>query len=68
MYHKLQKGAILLADAHYPNHKKEEFVSFLEEIKTKKLFASQLILMGDIFDLLVGNSPYLQKQSDLEKR
>ncbi len=60
MYHKLQKGALLIADAHYPNHKKEEFVCFLEAIRAKKLQTPQLILMGDIFDLLVGNSPYLE--------
>ncbi len=66
MYHKLQKGAILLADAHYPNHKKEEFLSFLEDIKTKKISTPQLILMGDIFDLLVGNSSYLKKRFSKE--
>jgi len=49
----LLKGAILIADAHENNERKGfwEFLCALEkgEIKTK-----QLILMGDIFDLLVG--------------
>ncbi len=59
---KLRKGAIFIADAHYPNHKKKEFISFLYDIKYKKIIASQLILMGDIFDLLVGESKYLENR------
>ena len=60
MFHKLQDGALLIADAHYPNHKKEQFLALLQDIKEGKIRAKQLILMGDIFDLLVGNSPYLK--------
>ena len=62
MYHKLKLGAIFLADAHYPNHKREEFLKLLNSINTQKIQTPQLILMGDIFDLLVGNSPYLKKR------
>jgi UDP-2,3-diacylglucosamine hydrolase len=60
MYHNLKEGAILIADAHYPAHKKEHFLKLLQDIKSQKISTSQLILMGDIFDLLVGNSPYLK--------
>ena len=69
MYHKLQEGAIFIADSHYPNHKKEEFLEFLEAINSAKIETSQLIFMGDNFDLLVGNSNYLEnkfkKETDL---
>ena len=61
MFHKLQKGAIFIADAHYPNHGRE-FLSFLQDIKDGKIKTPQLILMGDIFDLLVGNSSYLKQK------
>ena len=62
MYHKLQQGATFIADAHYPNHKREEFLKLLYSINTQEIQTPQLILMGDIFDLLVGNSLYLQKR------
>ena len=69
MYHKLQEGAIFIADSHYPNHKREEFLEFLEAINSAKIETSQLIFMGDNFDLLVGNSSYLEnkfkKETDL---
>ncbi len=61
MYHKLKQGSIFIADAHYPNHKREEFLKLLNSINTQEIQTPQLILMGDIFDLLVGNSPYLKK-------
>ena len=60
MFLNLKEEAIIVADAHYPNHQKEAFLSLLNSIKTKELKIPQLILMGDIFDLLVGNSPYLK--------
>ena len=59
MYHKLKDGAIFIADSHYPNHKKEEFLEFLEAVDNSKIKTSQLIFMGDNFDLLVGGSKYL---------
>jgi len=60
MYLNLKEGALLVADAHYPNHKKEQFLKLLNSINSNKIKTPQLILMGDIFDLLVGNSPYLK--------
>ena len=59
---KLKSKALFIADAHYPNHKKEEFLKLLSSINSQEIQTPQLILMGDIFDLLVGNSPYLQKR------
>ena len=63
---KLKQKAILIADAHYPNHQKEAFLELLEGIKSQKISTPQLILMGDIFDLLVGNSPYLKDRFSYE--
>jgi len=62
----LKDGALLIADAHYPNHKKEQFLKLLKLIDSKELQVTQLILMGDIFDLLVGNSPYLKNRFSKE--
>jgi UDP-2,3-diacylglucosamine hydrolase len=55
---KLKDGAIFIADAHYPHHKQIEFLTFLQNIKTKKIKTPQLFLMGDIFDLLIGKSKF----------
>jgi len=59
---KLKESAILIADSHYPNHKKEQFLELLNAINSNLIDTKQLIFMGDIFDLLVGNSPYLKKR------
>jgi len=56
----LQDKAIFIADAHYPNHGKE-LLSLLDDIKTAKIETTQLILMGDIFDLLFGYNDYIKK-------
>ncbi len=61
----LKKGALLIADAHYPNHN-SSFINFLKDIKEGRLKTPQLILMGDIFDLLVGNSSYLKDKFNKE--
>jgi len=55
----LKKGAILIADAHYPNHNKS-LLDILKALESGKIESPQLILMGDIFDLLVGGSTYLK--------
>jgi len=60
MSHRVLDGAIFIADAHYPNHSRE-FKNFLLDIKSKKINTPQLFLMGDIFDLLVGQSSYLKE-------
>jgi UDP-2,3-diacylglucosamine hydrolase len=58
----LRDKAIFIADAHYPNHGKE-LISLLDDIKTAKIKTTQLILMGDIFDLLFGYNDYIKKYS-----
>ncbi len=49
----LLEGAILLSDAHY-SFKHKELLAFLKAIRSQKIQTPQLILMGDIFDLLFG--------------
>ncbi len=49
----LQEGAILVADAHYSN-KYPQFYAFLEAIESGKIKTGQLVLMGDMFELLFG--------------
>lgn len=55
MSHKivLQEGAILVADAHY-SKAYPQFYSFLQAIDSGKIETKQLILMGDMFELLFG--------------
>lgn len=52
----IKEGAIVVADAHY-SHKRPHLLEFLKDIYLKKIFSSQLILMGDIFDALFGEIP-----------
>jgi len=49
----LQEGAILIADAHYSD-KYPQFYSFLQALDSNNIETSQLILMGDMFELLFG--------------
>ncbi len=50
---RLQEGAILVADAHFSS-KYPQFYSFLQAIESEKIKTRQLILMGDMFELLFG--------------
>lgn len=63
MFLNLQDNAIFVADSHY-NLKNQEFLIFLEQIASKKIECSQLILMGDNFDFLSGESKYFIKQNE----
>ena len=56
----LKEGAFIIADAHYSTLR-PELLSLIEEIHSKKLQATQLILMGDIFDALFGDVVYTQE-------
>jgi len=49
----LQEGAILIADAHYSD-KYPQFLAFLQDLESGTIKTPQLILMGDIFELLFG--------------
>jgi len=51
----LKKGAWLIADAHYA-HYQATFYTFLSSFSPSEL-PPQIILMGDIFDLLFGHAP-----------
>jgi UDP-2,3-diacylglucosamine hydrolase len=49
----LKEGAILISDVHYHNDfRREDFISFLEKVEERN--PPQLILLGDIFELLFG--------------
>jgi len=49
----LQEGAILIADAHCAPWR-TSFIDFLHALESDKIMTPQLILMGDIFDMLYG--------------
>jgi len=57
MYHKIKNGAIFVADAH-ENDRRDKFYHFLQKIDSKEITTPQLFLMGDMFDLLVGEVEY----------
>lgn len=48
----LKNGAIFIADAH-ENEQRQGFLEFLKALDSAKIHTPQLILMGDIFDMLV---------------
>ncbi|MEN8146755.1 MAG: metallophosphoesterase [Campylobacterota bacterium] len=50
---KLLEGAIFLSDAHY-SFKHKDLLDFLKAVRSQEIQTPQLILMGDIFDLLFG--------------
>jgi UDP-2,3-diacylglucosamine hydrolase len=58
----LKEGAILVADAHYSD-KRPELLGFLKAVADKEIAATQLILMGDIFDLLFGAVPLTRQRN-----
>jgi len=64
MSHKLEllDGAYIISDAHY-SHSRVELFSLIEDISSKKLLPSQLILMGDIFDALFGEIPHTHNEN-----
>ena len=57
MYPKIENGAIFIADAH-EDERKNDFYLFLQQIESKKIETTQLFLMGDMFDLLIGKVEY----------
>jgi UDP-2,3-diacylglucosamine hydrolase len=64
MSHKLEilEGALIIGDAHY-SHRRLELYSLIKAISVKSVVATQLILMGDIFDALFGNVSYTYEQN-----
>ncbi len=63
MLPKLHDGALFIADAHYQVGVREELYFLLQKIDNKEITTPQLILMGDIFDLLVGSIDYTVKEN-----
>ena len=53
----IKEGAFIISDAHYSTHR-PQLKELFEDIDSKRLQPSQLILMGDIFDTLFGPIPY----------
>jgi UDP-2,3-diacylglucosamine hydrolase len=58
----IKEGAFVISDAHY-SHLRPELLAFLKAIHAKEFQASQLILMGDIFDALFGGIPYTYNEN-----
>ncbi len=75
MPYKIEDGAIFIADAH-ANAKRKHFWDFLCEIEADNINPNGLFLMGDMFDLLVGevdisceeSKKYIQKLDFLAQR
>ncbi|WP_348518829.1 metallophosphoesterase [Campylobacter sp. CCS1377] len=71
----IQNKAILIADAH-ENEERRGFWEFLQALKNGEISTPQLILMGDIFDLLIGEisathdfaKPYIDLLEELTKK
>lgn len=58
----LKNGAILISDVHYDlEYRKDNFEIFLSKIE--KILPPQLLLLGDIFDLLFGGIKYTEKKN-----
>ena len=49
----LKEGALLISDAHYSDEY-PQFYSFLQALESGEIKTDQLILMGDMFELLFG--------------
>ncbi len=52
----LKQGAIIVSDAHY-SERYNEFYDFLLSLKSKQIPCTQLVLLGDMFDLLIPQFP-----------
>lgn len=62
MYHNLEENSVFVADSHY-NKKNSEFLIFLKKLESRELIFSSLILMGDNFDFISGESKYFIEQN-----
>ncbi len=58
----IKEGAFIVSDAHY-SYLRPQFLEFIKAIDSKKLFPTQLIFMGDIFDALFGQVIYTHIQN-----
>ena len=55
----IKEGALFIADSHYPHHG-DDFLLLLQKLSSGEIWAPQLFLMGDNFDLLFGYNDYIQ--------
>ena len=55
----IKDGAIFIADSHY-NDKRTVLYDMLNDIKSKKIYTTQLFLMGDLFDFLSYEIEYFK--------
>jgi UDP-2,3-diacylglucosamine hydrolase len=62
---KIHEGAVLISDAHY-SKKHPELLQLLESIHSGKISTTQLILMGDMFELLFGVIQKTQQENAKE--
>ena len=60
MFLEIKEGAVFLSDAH-ENSKREGFYLFLKSLQKGDIKTSQLFLMGDMFDLLVGEVDHTKR-------
>ncbi len=56
----IKEGALFISDAH-DNASRDGFYHFLQDIQHHKIKTTQLFLMGDMFDLLVGQVTHTVK-------
>ncbi|MDR0408615.1 MAG: metallophosphoesterase [Campylobacteraceae bacterium] len=56
----IKDGALFVADAHENGKNRTLFSELLRRIKSDEIHATQLFLMGDMFDLLVGGNKITQ--------
>ncbi len=61
MFPSIKEGALFISDAH-ENDERDKFYRFLCMIESKEINPTQLFLMGDMFDLLVGEVKYLKNK------
>ena len=59
----LQEGAIFISDAHY-SFKHKDLERFLKALRSQEIQTPQLILMGDMFDLLFGGVAETLKRNE----
>jgi len=58
----IHESAIFLADSHF-NKKNQQFLQFLQKVKSRQIETTQLFFMGDMFDFISGESRYFIKQN-----
>lgn len=57
-HNKINQGAFFIADAHESEHKRRDFGRFVDSLLNGKLSTTQLFLMGDMFDVLIGTDKF----------